>query len=50
MNLYDISTQDREGIGFSIFRPREEDIPAVNAADVVVLYQVKASHPVRGIA
>lgn len=49
MTLYDISTEhDYDGIECSIFRPKD-NIPEVNAADVVLLYQVKVSHPDRGL-
>ncbi|OIW29718.1 hypothetical protein CONLIGDRAFT_631796 [Coniochaeta ligniaria NRRL 30616] len=41
MTLYDISTEhDYDGIELSIFRPKD-NIPEVNAADVVLLFQVK---------
>lgn len=40
MVLYDLSTEDGAGIDLSIFRP-EKEIPAVSAADVIVLYNVK---------
>jgi protection-of-telomeres protein 1 len=49
MTLYDISTEhDYDGIECSIFRPKD-NIPEVNAADVVLLYQVKVSHLDRGL-
>lgn len=48
MTLYDISTEhDYDGIELSIFRPKE-NIPEVNAADVILLYHVKVSCPKYG--